>query len=292
MDDTNSDYPEPYISHDGPLPKTLYRYRSVTPKTLNRLIDFEIRETGIFLAQLKDLNDPDEFRYLFTFDGTYDEIHEFWMSKLAGHTTGLPRSQITHEATARTQQIVADRSRANADTTFLLRHTMSHVMGVACFTCDPINYSMWANYAKYVGKDKDGGYVSEDHGGVCLEYECDENWRSLALCPVKYSNEIPTINALRVDEKEWVSALYCKGREWRAEEEWRISFRMGDLTTLPASGTPIKLKTCVKSVIFGMRTPEIVQAEVVARVKPTNPAIKFKKVATDPMTLQRKLIDL
>ena len=56
-----------YIRYDGELPSTLFRYRSISSKTIERLLNFEILESGVYLSSLKQLNDPDEGRFLVRF---------------------------------------------------------------------------------------------------------------------------------------------------------------------------------------------------------------------------------
>ena len=80
---------KPLISYPGTFPDKLYRYRSVSPQTLDRLINFEILEEGIYLAGLKDLNDPDEGRFLVSFEGTRDEIASYWKEALKGAGTAM-----------------------------------------------------------------------------------------------------------------------------------------------------------------------------------------------------------
>jgi len=53
---------KPLIIYPGELPTRLYRYRSIRPATLDRLIESEIIGEIIYLAGLKELNDPDEAR--------------------------------------------------------------------------------------------------------------------------------------------------------------------------------------------------------------------------------------
>ena len=73
---------KPLITYADELPNRLYRYRPVKPKTLDRLIDSEIIGGIIYLAGLKELNDPDEGRFLVKFDGSYSQIVDFWRKAL------------------------------------------------------------------------------------------------------------------------------------------------------------------------------------------------------------------
>jgi hypothetical protein len=86
---------------------------------------------------------------------------------------------------------------------------LERVQRVACFTTQAVNYSMWANYAKFVHPTN--GPI--DHGGICLEYQCDESWRNTTLHPVEYSDTVPEIDIVNRDESELIKVLYTKSRE-------------------------------------------------------------------------------
>ena len=51
-----------------------------------------------------------------------------------------------------------------------------------------------------------------EHGGVCLEYNCDDAWRSGNLHPVEYSDLIPEINVIKRDESEITKAIMALRR--------------------------------------------------------------------------------
>ena len=61
-----------YIRYAGPLPASLYRYRSVSAGNIDRIIDFEIIGEAFFLAALGELNDPDEGRFRFVLEKDYE----------------------------------------------------------------------------------------------------------------------------------------------------------------------------------------------------------------------------
>ena len=150
---------------------------------------------------------------------------------------------------------------------------------------------MWANYAKYWNPVT--GPL--DHGGLCIEYRCNDSWRGLNLHPVEYSDVIPELNVVERSELNLVKTLYMKSSEWRGEEEWRV---MSTLQTKPpfpqnfATNSKIKLENGVTSILFGLNTPDSVIDEVTTRVRKAKPEIAFRRVSRNPITFARQLTDL
>jgi hypothetical protein len=287
----NSRSEKKIITYTGPLPEKLFRYRTITPSTLNRTIDFEILEEAIFLAGLKDLNDPDEARFLVKFVGSDQDILDYWRSALHSVRQGLSDSEIEIEARALLDKVIKSGYIPPEPVVLHTRHVLDHVLRVACFTTQPGNHSMWANYAKHV--DATGKTI--DHGGICLEYRCDGSWRNETLHPVEYSDAIPEVNPIERDESKLVKVLYTKSREWRCEEEWRIAYVLQATPPFQdnfAVNSKIKLEGAVASVIFGLNTPSPIIDEIRARVSAAKPGIAFKRVVRNPLTFNRELAEL
>lgn len=275
-----------FITYEGELPPFLYRYRSVSPSTIDRLINFEIIDEGIYLAAIKELNDPDEGRFIVKFDGTESEIEDFWRDLLKDAYT--PGIQLNSEVKFRTRKILESNKFATKELADNIRYANEHIIRMACFTTEPVNYMMWANYARYINESNQ----SIDHGGICIEYICDESFRNTTLHPVIYTDEMPVINILRRIESDLVLASYKKTREWRGESEWRIVLVIQ--TNAPfaenyALNAKIRIENSIKSIIFGVKTPEAIIREVVTRVKAVRPEIKFKKVTRNNLTFSREI---
>ena len=280
-----------WIAHKGALPERLYRYRRVTPETLDRLINFEVLGEAVFLAALKDLNDPDEFRFVLKFNGTREEIFNHWCALLREASPATSVENIEAEARVRAEMVLSNNNSAPIAVLEEMRNIFSNVMRVACFTTDPVNYSMWANYAQCVTQQ--GATVG--HGGICIEYVCDEGWRHSTLCPVEYSHSIPVLNVLSRDEADMVGALYSKAYEWRAEEEWRITGLIHAMPPFPenlAANAKVKFEGAVASVIFGMATPNNVIEEIASQIRAKNSMVALKRVVRDSVSYERKVIAL
>lgn len=287
-----TDAAEPLISYSGSLPAKLYRYRSVSPSTLDqRIIDFEILEEGVYLSGLKDLNDPDEGRFIVSFEGTREEIASYWKEAFKSVGVAISLKDAERLAYLRADEIIAAGRRVPKPVVDYTRRVIEYVLRVACFTTLPTNYSMWANYAKY----SDGSKVSIDHGGICIEYTCDESWRSVNLHPVMYSDDVPKINPVTRDELELVKAIYSKSSEWRCENEWRIFMILQSMPPFPSNlelNSKVRLEGSVSGIIFGLKTPDHVIAQVSGRIKQAGRAITLRRVVRDPTTYERVLNDV
>lgn len=280
-----------YISYTGPLPSRLYRYRTVSRSNLDRLIEFEILDEAIYLAGMGELNDPDEGRFRITFGDCYEDMLSYWREAIAQYMPTLSRGQVEAQARNNADETVASGYQPPDRVIDYTRRTLEKLVRVACFTTQPTNYSMWANYAKYF--DDEG--QAHDHAGVCIEYICDEAWRITTLYPVEYSDQVPEVNVVADIELEVVRAMYQKSREWRGEEEWRITSVIQSMPPFPSNLTvnsKIKIEGAVSSVIFGMKTPENLVSEIQARVSASKPEMSFRKVVRDARTFDRKIVDL
>jgi hypothetical protein len=279
------------ITYEGELPTHLYRYRSLSLNTLDRLIDFEIIEESIFLAGLADLNDPDEGRFTLNFQGSHEEILEYWHKALKSTAPHLSANEIAIIANANTNELLSNDLQIPERVITHTRFVLEKVLRVACFTTHFQNYSMWAHYAKYI--DQKGNH--HGHGGICIEYQCDDDWRHLGLHPVEYADTVPNIRAVSRNESDLVKAIYMKSSEWRGENEWRIMSVLQALPPFPSNFTAnskIKLENSVQSVIFGMNTPNDLIKEITNRVRAKKPMIAFKRINNDPTTFKRTLVDL
>lgn len=150
---------------------------------------------------------------------------------------------------------------------------------------------MWANYAKFVHPEN--GPI--DHGGICIEYQGGEHWRSTTMHPVEYSDTIPKINLVKRDESELVKAAYMKSMEWRCEDEWRIAYVIQSTTPFPDNLTlnsKIRVENGVTGIIFGKNTPDWVVEKIRAIVSVAKPNVLHKKVILNLWTLKRELIEL
>ncbi len=281
------------ITYGGKLPERVFRYRHVTHENIDRIINFEILEEGIYLAGLKDLNDPNEGRFIFRFDGTEAEIFDYWLSTLQNSYPHLDLKLIESEASVRTKKVLDNNFGVPDEVVEYTRYVLGHVIRIACFTIHPTNNAMWAHYAKY----SDQATKPIDHGGICIEYECDEGWRHANFHPVEYSDDIPVINVLTMhkEESKAVRAMYLKSPEWQYENEWRIAATLQCQPPFPenlTANSKIILENGVKSVIFGLNTPSDIIEVFKEKIIPLKPNMLFKQVKRDSQTLNIKILKI
>lgn len=150
---------------------------------------------------------------------------------------------------------------------------------------------MWANYAKYI----DPSHGPIDHGGICIEYTCDESWRSVNLHPVVYSDVVPEINVVARDEAQLARAIYAKASEWRCENEWRIMSIIQSMPPFPFNPTAdskVQFRDNVSGVVFGLRTPDCIVSKISRRIKEAGRILSIKQVVRDPTTFERQLREM
>jgi len=291
------------IKHDGPLPEKFYRFRSITPDSIDRLINFEILEEGIFLSGLKDLNDPNEGRFLIKFDGNATQIYQYWIKLLRKAWPNELPVRISQEAKRRRNLILQNNLVPPDEVIEYIIKVMGITVRAACFAIDWSNSAMWAHYAKFTGSAGE----NIDHGGICIEYQCDDSWRNINLHPIVYSNDIPIINSLKVhkNELELVKTSYTKTLEWNYENEWRITCVLKsptndqmDLITNPkihskiADASKIYVERSIISIIFGLNATNETILKFKNDILRKKPNFKFRKITRNARSLKLELIDL
>ncbi len=280
-----------YISYAGPLPERLYRYRSVSPSSIDRILNFEITEEGVYLAGLRELNDPDEGRFRITFGTDYNEILAYWQRAIAKTYPEMPFAEVFLQAQSNSDRLRLSNFEIDEGAIANTRVALEQLIRVACFTTQPTNYLMWANYAKHFDDDN----MSIEHGGICIEYKCGEGWRSSTLHPVKYDDSVPEICVVKQIESDLVQAIYSKSQEWRCEEEWRVTSVINSmppfLENLTANSR-VRFENAVVGIIFGMKTPDITVEKFMSFLQIKKPGLQFKRIVRDVRTFERKLVDL
>jgi hypothetical protein len=279
------------IRYTGKLPDKVYRFRTVSDDVLERIIDFEILQEGIYLAGMNQLNDPNEGRFVFSFEGEESEVKQYWLAGVRRTFPHLTETQLELEAETRTQMAVSGDPVLIAEIDENQKEVIGNLIRVACFSTDPLNNAMWAHYGRLV--DEHGRATA--HGGVCLEYECDEGWRDADFHPIVYSDEVPVINILTMhtNEQQVARAMYTKETHWSYEQEWRV------LATFPPpvdkinpENARIRTNGDLKSVIFGLSTPGRIKDSIAQRVRASRIPIALKQVQRDKETRKLVIVDL
>lgn len=268
----------PFISYEGELPKSFFRYRSIDLTNLDsRLIDFELNESGIYLSGLDELNDPCEGRLKIEFSSEQEAII-YWMKALSKHYPKTDQITLLAESINRHRLYKKSPDFALEGVYNLHKDIGRKYIRTACFTIDPTNMAMWANYAKFIDTKN---HQSMDGGGLCIEYQFDDEIRKETFHPVFYTSDVPVFNPSTDDEKTLAKAFLTKSPEWTYEQEWRL---ISTLTPIDPQKPPLtcnsklKFEGAIKRVIFGLKTPKKIIDHIINR---TAPNFTFHKVLVD-----------
>ncbi|WP_422843068.1 DUF2971 domain-containing protein [Acidovorax sp. M2(2025)] len=287
MKNSDMDKAKPYFIHQGPIPNTLYRYRSLTSRWQYRNVLSEIVTERVFLASMNSLNDPDEGRLRVEFKKDVAAIFSYFYLQEVGNRGHASASKL---AADRIAELVSNGYRLPEGVARILRAEFGRRIRIACFTTLPTNFLMWANYATLCVHGKKPG-----HTGICIEYAVSEQWRSHPLGPVTYSDVVPVYDPTTRDESALVKTYYMKSPEWSGESEWRITYMItGELSSSGEADkhAMLSLPGSVRAVIFGMDTPERVREKIIRDVHKKAPHIKFKHMYQDRHLVSREIRDL
>jgi len=282
--------------HVGKLPDVLYRYRSLTDASVDWRLE-EISQETIFLPAADALNDPDEGRIRWSIAGSHEQAVSYVTKLLLTQSNGANSTDLIVEAWKRADDIM----KANGIVPQYLADRMDRILGkvtrIACFTEHPLNGPMWSHYATSL--DASGKAVP--HGGICIEYWPDEDWRKAGLRPVVYAEERPQINML-LDNRlaQFADAMQIKSPDWGYEKEWRLALylqaepaSLEDLDScdeLFNSGSKLKMERSVRSVIFGLWAKGDHVSRLVDEMAKACPHVEVKKVTRDPTTAKLKIV--
>lgn len=278
---------KPYFIHQGPIPDTLYRYRSLTSRRQYRNVLSEILSEKVYLASMNSLNDPDEGRLRIEFKKDTSAIYSYFYSQeveMRGHALA------SRLAADRVAELVSNGYRLPEGVARILRAEFGRRVRIACFTTLPTNFLMWANYATLCLHGKRPG-----HTGICIEYAVSEEWRAHPFGPVMYSDVVPVYDPTSRDEGTLVKTYYMKSPEWSGEGEWRITYMVtGELQSDAEAdrNAMLSLPGSVRAVIFGMDTPKNVREKIMRDVRRTAPHIQFRYLHQDRHLVGREIRNL
>lgn len=271
--------------YDGPLPKFLYRYRQLSPVSISHRVNFEVLGEAVFLAGAGTLNDPDEGRIQWRVNGTRAAAVELVVGVLRSEEAYARNpTNLIAKAWEIADNMIENGALVPKHITDGMHEIVSKLVRVVCFTTDPLNQPMWAHYGKYV----DGGHEISN-GGLCIEYEVHGDWRNAGLHPVEYRASRPTVNMLSREglPRAVAQAMRVKSADWSYEREWRITnFLEAERPPWPTNlevNSKLQLTGAIRSVIFGLATPNDVIDEVVSIIRSKNSDLRLMRVQRDPI---------
>jgi hypothetical protein len=254
---------------------------------------FEVIEEKIFLAGAGRLNDPDEGCISWEFNGSDQDIHNFWVRKLALHAPTLTKAEVEKEARRRTSQVIRESKILNATVQSSFKSVIDDLVRMACFTTEPLNSAMWSHYATWEGTSG-----IKEHGGICIEYHGGKSWRSLGLHPVSYGNRRPKVNILssdRTKRHQLAKALLVKSSSWRYEQEWRAVAYLTANPPFPANlekNSKFCMPGAVRAVIAGLNATKGMVCRIEKLMKRHGCSVPLRKVERDTMTQELVIVDL
>ncbi len=133
---------------------------------------------------------------------------------------------------------------------------------IFCFTKTPDNLTLWA-------------YYTESHKGIVLRFRDDPEQGSpySAAKPINYVDKVPRLfdeellSDMLLEKRTIDNAsllerhVYTKSVHWSHEQEWRVFFGNGRNRDAPFEDHPFGSFE-LDAVIFGIKTPEKVRAEI------------------------------
>lgn len=273
------------LKFEGTLPSVLYRYRKVKIDELERLIEFEVVDEAVFLAGISQLNDPDEGRIRWVLDGSQEVIYEYLKEVITKQNPTMSRVAIKRETQETTRTIMAEGRFIRPSIIEQFNSFIGNLVRVACFTTHPVNKPMWSHYGNLL----DGSQTLK-HGGICIEYNCVESWRSAGLRPVSYSSDRPSINMIGSEDDrglQLTKAMFFKDPRWGYEDEWRIVASMEKNASYPSNleiNSKLQFPNSVLSVIFGLNAPDNMIDRVRNILHANGRNVLLKKIGRDTST--------
>ncbi len=223
----------------------LFRYRSNSDYTVD-----EIKNNYIFFPNSEMLNDP--------FDASHKlvKIDENEMS--ISKSIEVIKERLKNEDAIKYFDKAFPKKENFVD--FLKTGIIQFIneTGIACFSISPVNIMLWANYAN-------------NHQGICIQYNINNDKKFFeGLSNVEYVENLELLNytiGTEVESNAMRKMFFTKLKLWREEYEMR-------LIKIPAGKHHLE-KQCIRSIVFGLRTPLEFQEKVIETVSKYNPHIEI-----------------
>lgn len=183
----------------------LYRYRVGNKYDISNLL-----ENKIWLTNPTQFNDPYDCAIQLNF---YNAVEKnIYYTLLEQYGDKLPVKiikQLSHYECDLLHNIDNEDLRINVHFREMIKH-----VGVACFTLQNNDISMW-------------GYYSNSHSGFCLEYKVEDLKKLGSLNKVTYADEFDNLYDLIIDSSRDIdkvirSYITLKSTFWRHENEVRL----------------------------------------------------------------------
>lgn len=221
-----------------------FRYRPDNEYTID-----ELKNSYIYFQNPKFLNDPfDCYPKLMTITKNIAELTNIYQT-IEPHLNPAEKQNFKNQF---------DKNNFENFREFLEEFLEKYVysFGIACLTMTPANHLMWSHYANF-------------HKGICLQYDISEDKEVFSgIQPVKYIDEFDTKEYLPLsNENDFAHIMYTKSIVWKNEYELRV--------VKEGQGKVEVNKSCLKKVIFGIKTTDDYKNTVIETIKNIYPTVKF-----------------
>jgi hypothetical protein len=160
----------------------------------------------------------------------------------------------------------------------------SKTLRVCCFSKNRDEILMWSHYA-------------DDHRGLCLEFECSEEFARTTLMQIEYKNEVPILDKMPLTpEGKFLINLNDNGKylirkfeTWKYEEEVRVYKIHGDPIDNLKPGMTGDFVGELTAIYFGTNTPKV-DIDLVKHVLKED-QIKYYRVGLDTETMKNSIIN-
>ena len=217
------------------IPKHLYKYRDCSERSLD-IIGHE----KIWFPKPTSFNDPYDCQLNLSDESFSDDYVKYLLD------TANPSQKVAIQALMNKQPHLLERRSKDTYEHFRskLRDEFENA-GVLSLCARVDSLLLWSHYAN-------------NHGGICIELDCDQRDGKSQLQEIVYSPDYPNIKFIDLtkDIKTLFQFLTIKSEEWAYEHEWRFLETKGDkLYDLPAK---------ISSVILGARINDEDRERVIA----------------------------
>lgn len=253
-----------------PLPRRLYRYRSVDGPAQARTQ--RIIETGLhYFASPPSFNDPFDCRPNFTLDGDEDLVRNYLYRMWARQAPHMSEAERKQEVDA----ILLDPARDpripenNKIFAAVYDSLVTAQIGVLCLSEVKDSILMWSHYAAC-------------HRGVCLVYDTSNEFFVNAQ-PVCYQRERPQVNPVtQTNEQMLDKTIFTKSDAWAYEKEWRILHYQG------GRGERQSPHASLKAIILGLAMSGTSRGLVAswAKVSPAKPKLVRTYLSSSEFSIQ------
>ncbi len=220
------------------IPSTLFRYQSINDNLKNSL-----ENTYLWFSSAKDMNDP--FEAIIPYD-----FNKMEASTICRYFRKLIKSHSKQDIAIPNEDLLEKDDQLKQRCIHTIKQGVEKAINkpkILCLSANHKNILMWSHYA-------------DGHKGLCIEFDLQKDPLLFSsVHKVQYRSAFPTGNNILDNTEAGIlkcgtDALLTKALGWVYEEEFRVIKKITPSET--PNKQPINNKSIIKSIYFGLRTPE------------------------------------